>query len=205
MKNLGLNERLLRAYVAEIFILTAFFWRAGEWQLLLYLVAAMFIIQAASGTCGVYSLLKWDTCGNIKRKSDKRLVYAAVAGMIVIAVVGGYGSAILTRNTFVEDLSGVEEPYHATLNFSTQGRSAQAAEEYGRLSASFSDFQDKYARYRPLAVKFDGRFTDDLQNLSTIISVSGEDIASQNLTRAEATLKSGLPVFSGLKERNGLV
>jgi hypothetical protein len=205
VKNLGLNERLLRAYVAEIFILTAFFWRGGEWQLLLYLVAVMFIIQAASGTCGVYTLLKWDTCKNIKRKSDKRLVYAAMAGMIVIAIAGGYGSAVLTRNIFIDDLSSVEEPYNATLNFAAQGLLAESAEEHGHLSASFSDFQAKYSRYQPLVVKFDDQFTGDLQNLSTIISVSGEDITSKNLTRAETTLKSGLPIFEGLKERNGLV
>jgi hypothetical protein len=204
VKNLGLNERLLRAFVAEIFILTAFFWRGDEWQLLLYLVAAMFIIQAASGTCGVYSLLKWDTCGNIKRKSDKRLLYGALAAMTIIAVAGSYGSAVITRDIFIEDLSSVEEPYNATLNSAAQGLAPETEDEYGQLTASFSTFQNKYARYQPLAVKFDDQFEGDMQNLSIIISGSGRNIAAGNLTRAEADLKSAEPIFAGIKERNGL-
>jgi hypothetical protein len=119
-------------------------------------------------------------------------------------VVGGYGSAVLTRDIFIEDLSSVEEPYNATLNSAAQGLAPETEDEYGQLTASFSAFQDKYARYRPLAVKFDNQFEGDMQNLSIIISGSGGNIAAGNLTRAGADLKTAEPIFTGIKERNGL-
>lgn len=205
VKNLGIYERLLRALVAEVFILIAFFWRGGEWQLLLYLVAAMFLIQAASGTCGLYSLLKLDSCGNIKRKNDPRLIRAAVAAMIIIAVAGSYGSAVMTKDIFIQDLSGVEESWQSTIDFAALGSTSQAKEEYGELSASFSAFQNKYAGYRPLVIKFDRQFAGDLQNLSVIIFGSEEHIAAGNLTLAESDLKQAAPIFEGIRERNGLV
>ena len=54
MKNLGTMDRLLRVILAEVCILVAFFWVAEEWQIPLYLIAAVMLFQAATATCGIY-------------------------------------------------------------------------------------------------------------------------------------------------------
>jgi hypothetical protein len=203
VKNLGINDRLLRGIVAEIFIIAAFFWRGGEWQLLLYLVAAMFIIQAVSGNCGLYNLLGWNTCEKIKRKNTK-LVTASLILMVVVATVGSIASAIVTKNIFLDDLDRVEGPYNTALSYTGQNMQAESVESIGLLKASFASFEDKYSRYRPLVVKFDGQLTEDLNNLSSIFNSSEENIIRGDLASAHSNLKEAEPVLSSLKERNGL-
>ncbi len=73
MRNIGTLDRLLRIIAAEVCVLAAFFWVSKEWQIVLYLLAAVLLFQAATGVCGFYNLLGWNTCENIKRK-DKNLL-----------------------------------------------------------------------------------------------------------------------------------
>ena len=49
MKNLGTMDRLLRVILAEICILVAFFWVAEEWQIPLYLIAAVMLSPGGHG------------------------------------------------------------------------------------------------------------------------------------------------------------
>ena len=110
MKNLGTMDRLLRVILAEICILVAFFWVAEEWQIPLYLIAGVMLLQAGTATCSIYTLLGWNRCEIVRRK-DKNLMTAFVVVALVLAVAGSYASAVLTKNIFLEDLGGVNESY----------------------------------------------------------------------------------------------
>jgi hypothetical protein len=163
-----------------------------------YLLAAVLLVQAATGVCGFYNFLKWNTCENIKRK-DKNLLPIALMVMIVVAVAGSYGSAVLTKDIFLNDLSSIREPYDLTIQYTSQDLRQESAQQFERLESSFAAFQEKYTDYRPLAVKFDDQFTGDMQNLSAISPAQDEirqepETAHDNLLRAEP---------SGVLARNG--
>lgn len=201
MKNIGTLDRLLRMILAEICVLTAFFWAGKDWQIVLYLIAAVMLFQAATGVCGFYQLLGWNTCQSIKRK-NKNMVTAAVIIMVAIAGIGIYGSSVLTANTFQEDLNVVREPYDLTLNYTGQEMRSESIRQFERLEKSFSAFQKKYEDYRPLVVKFDSQFTEDLQNISAVISASKEDVYNGSLKAAHQNLLKAKPAFQKMQERN---
>ncbi len=204
MKNVGTLDRLLRVILAEVCGLAAFFWLSKEWQIVFYLLAAVLLFQAATGVCGFYNFLRWNTCETIKRK-DKNLIPIALVAMIVVAVAGSYGSAVLTRDIFQSDLSSIMEPYNLTMKYTGQDLRQESVQQFELLESSFAAFEEKYRDYRPLVVKFDDQFTGDLQNLSAIISGAGEDIHQGRLKTAHDNLQRAEPVFQSMRERNSLL
>ncbi len=140
MKNLGTMDRLLRVILAELCILVAFFWAAEEWQIPLYLIAGVMLLQAATATCGVYTMLGRNSCEIIKRQ-DKNLMTIFIVTALVLAVVGSYASAVLTKNIFLEDLGDVSEAYSLALQYSGEGDRENATEEFGKLESTFGNFQ----------------------------------------------------------------
>ena len=200
MKNLGTMDRLLRVILAELCILVAFFWASEEWQIPLYLIAGVMLIQAARGSCGFYSLLGWNSCELIKRK-EKNSKTIFVATVLVLAVVGGYASSVLTKNIFLEDLGDVSEAYSLVLQSSGEGNRENATEEFGELERTFVDFRQKYSKYRPLTIKFDGNYTAQMNNISEAISGSKEEIYQGNLSLGHQELKKAEPTIQIMLKR----
>jgi hypothetical protein len=89
------------------------------------------LIQAATGVCGFYNFLRWNTCENIKRK-DKNLLPIAIVVLIVVAVAGSYGSAVLTRDIFLNDLHSIKEPYDLTMEYTHQELKTESVQQYER-------------------------------------------------------------------------
>jgi len=198
VKNLSTIDRLLRVILAELFILVAFFWVGTEWQIPLYLIAMLLLFQAATSTCGFYNLLGWNSCELVKRK-NKNLMAAAVAAILVLGVAGIYASIALTSTIFLEDLNKVKEPYSSALQYIGQGQRQEAVEQYDKLESTFGAFQEKYSKYRPWVIKFDGNFTNELNNISTAISVSKEDISQGNLTLAHEEMQKAEPLLQKMQ------
>ncbi len=202
-KNIGTLDRLLRVFLAETCIVASFFWVSMEWQIILFLIAVVAIVQAATGVCGFYSMLRWNTCENIKR-DNKSLIRASLVVILLLAVAGSYASAVLTKDIFMTDFRSVKEPYDLTINYASKDQRPESIASYEQLTTAFAAFQNKYAKYRPFAVMFDGRFSGDMQNISVIINSSGKDIHSGSLTNACNNLKKADPIFQDMLKRNGL-
>ncbi len=202
-KNVGTLDRLLRVVLAEICIIAGIFWASLEWQIILFLLSVVLLVQAATGVCGFYSMLRWNTCENVKR-NNKNLVRASLALILIVAVVGSYASSVLTGNIFMTDFGSVKKPYDLTLNYTAKDLRQESIGSYEQLTADFAAFENKYANYRPFAIMFDSRFTGDMQNISVIINSSGEDIHSGSLTKAHDNLAKAGPIFDSMLRRSGL-
>ncbi|OPY51635.1 MAG: hypothetical protein A4E48_01478 [Methanosaeta sp. PtaU1.Bin060] len=200
VKNLGTFDRFLRVLLAELCILIAFFWAAQEWQIPLYLAGVLVLVQAATGRCGLYGILGWNSCEKIKRK-DKNLMATFLVIALVVAVVGSYASIIVTKNIFIEDLSNVIEPYSLTIQSLSAGQGEKAIEEHGLLESAWRAFQEKYSVYRPFAVRFDEEFALAMQNITTAISSSGEEIRQGHLAGALDELQRAEPSFQELQKQ----
>jgi len=203
VKNLGTIDRIMRVFLAELCILAAFFWRTGEWQILLYLVAVVLLVQAATGVCGLYNLLRWNTCEMVKRK-NKNLTAIVLVLAVIIAVLGGYGSAVLTRNMLIQDLQSFQGPYSQTMSGLEKGEKPEALASWEMMNSSFSAFERKYSNYRPVAVRFDGQFSGDLQNITYHLRGSKEEISQGNLSQAQRDLLQVEAIIEDMKARNGL-
>lgn len=200
MKNVGTLDRLLRVILAEVCVIVGFFWASTEWQIILYLIAVVMVIQAATGVCGIYNLLKWNTCERVRR-SNKNMIRATIAAIIVIAVVGSYSSAVLTKDMLAKDIRDMRDPYNLTLDYTGRGLNQESINSYQSLSAALAAFNDKYSEYRPLAAKFDDRFSGDMLNLTAIIGISGDDIQLGKLTEAHDKLAEAGPIFENMTSR----
>jgi len=200
MKNLGTMDRLLRVILAEICILVAFFWATEVWQIPLYLIAGVMLLQAGTASCSVYNLLGWNRCDIVRRK-DKNIKTAFVVIVLLLAVVGSFASSFLTKDIFLEDLGSVNESYTVALASTGQEGPGNATVQYEKLESSFTAFQDKYSKYRPMTVKFDGNFTFQMNNISAAIAGSKEDLLQGNLTSAHDELKKVGPIIEKMQDR----
>ncbi|MBD3311122.1 MAG: DUF2892 domain-containing protein [Candidatus Magasanikbacteria bacterium] len=59
--NEGKADRVIRAIAGIIFLLVAFFTLSGISQVILYIVAAILLLTALTGYCGLYKLLGINT------------------------------------------------------------------------------------------------------------------------------------------------
>ena len=200
MKNLGTFDRLLRVILAEICVIVAFFWMTEEWQIPLYLIAGVMLLQAATASCSIYTLLGWKNCDIVQRK-DRNLKTAFVVVALVLALAGSYASAVMTKSIFLEDLKSVNGSYSSVMHSLDMGGRENIAMNYGKFESAFGAFSKKYSKYRPLAVKFDGNFTGDMNTVSEALSGSREDILQGNLTRGQEKLKKAEPAIRNMQNR----
>ncbi|MDD1748929.1 MAG: DUF2892 domain-containing protein [Methanothrix sp.] len=200
MKNLGTMDRLFRVILAEICVIIAFFWVTIEWQIPLYMIAGVMLLQAGTASCSIYTLLGWNKCEIVRRK-DKNLMTAFVVVALLLAVAGSYASAMMTKNIFLDDLGKVNESYVLALQSDGQGQKGNITMQYGKLESTFAAFKDKYSKYRPLTVKFDVNFTAQMNNISAAISGSKEDILLGNLTAGQRELMKAGPIIEKMQNR----
>jgi hypothetical protein len=200
MKNLGTADRMLRVIIAEACAIAAFFWAGEDLQLLLALAAGLMMIPAITGSCGLYEIAGWNSCEIVKR-NDRKIKTAFVAAALLLAAVGSFASATLTRNIFLDDLQSVEEAYTLALQSNGNAGSESSAVEQEGLERVFAAFQDKYSKYRPMTVKYDGNFTAQMNNISAAIAGSKQEMLSGNLSSAHEELKKIGPIIELMQDR----
>jgi len=197
VKNLGTVDRLMRVILAEACILVAFFWVAVDWQIPLYLIGIVMLFQAATGTCGLYSLLGWNSCERIKRR-NKNLMATFAALALLLAVAGSYMSITLTNDIYRQDVTALSGAYSLALQSSDRGEVSLAADQNKKLQAAFESFEERYSKYRPMAIKFDGNFSGEMNRISEAISSSQEGLEQGNLTGAHLKLLGAEPAIRAL-------
>jgi hypothetical protein len=203
VKNLGTMDRIVRAFLAELCILIAFFWMGRDWQIVLYLLAFVLVFQAATGVCGFYSLIGRNSCERIKRK-DKNLIVGTIVLMVFVAGAGSYASGLVTKNILMDDIRSIEKLYNLTLSSTEKNQWNESIEGYELMNKSFVVFNKKYTDYRPLALKFDEKFQGDMQNFSIAVKSSRQDIYTGHLSDAHSILAAAGPILQGIKERDDL-
>jgi len=171
-----------------------------EWQIPLYLIAAVMLLQAATATCSVNTILGWNSCEVVRRR-NKNLMTAFVVVALLLAVAGSYGSADITRNIFLTDAESVNASYSMTIQSLGEGNQENALMQYEKLDSNFGNFSNKYTKYMPRTVKFDGNFTIEMNNVSNAVSGSGEDIRQGDLVRGRERLMTAGPDIRRIHNR----
>lgn len=115
------------------------------------------------------------------------------------------GLKATSASLFLQDFNLVNDPYKKTLFATGQGQRNDSIKYYENLTDALTAFQEKYKNYRPQEIKSDTQFSDDMNDVSAIISGVKEDIYTGNLTEAHKTLEGVRPIFQGILTRNNLL
>ena len=196
-------DRLARVLVAEILFVFAFFWLAGVWAIIVYVLSAVMLFTSIIGFCALYTLFHLNTKKNTEKVTSKWMILSFVFIFIVVAVAGGYASNFFTKKIFIEDYNQMNQHYKQTLFFTGQEKRAEAVDNYVKLVSGYGVFEEKYQTYRPYAVSWDMQFTSDIKNAREIISNLGETVRSGDLKSAHLELEKVRPIFQELLKRNG--
>jgi hypothetical protein len=202
LKNEGAIDRLVRLLIAEVFILGAYFWFGGVWQIVFYVVGIVSLITSITGFCALYKVLGIKT---FKTESKPTSVYIkAIFAIlfIVIAVAGSYYSAFFTKKFFLDDYSRMNNYYKQTLFYTGQDKRAEAITNYDQLISEYSVFLSKYTTYHPYAIKSDKQFNTDIEKVSGIIKSLKDNVYTGDLKQSHTSFEAVRPIFQDILKRN---
>jgi len=200
MKNLGSLDRMIRLIVAEVCLIAALFWAGEELQLPLILAAAVILIPAITGSCGLYELLRWNSCEMIKRKND-RLKRALVLAAILLAVMGSFASHLYTKDILLQDLEEVNETYNIARQ-SLIGDDANSPADIDSLERKFAAFAAKYSKYKPLVVRIDGNFSSQIDEISADIYRSKQSALQGDAASSRMELEPAGEIIRAMIKEN---
>ncbi|HNX10347.1 MAG TPA: hypothetical protein PKL29_09540, partial [Methanothrix sp.] len=106
---------------------------------------------------------------------------------------------------FLEDFNSINNPYKETLFATGQARRNESIKDYENLTGALAAFQQKYGDAAPPEIKSDKQFSQDMTNVSAIVSSVKDDIYEGNLTEAHARLEGVRPIFQKILTRNNLM
>lgn len=122
-------------------------------------------------------------------------------------ITGGAASDLKTANEslFLKDFDLVNDPYKKTLFATGQGQRNDSIKNYKNLTDSLALFQEKYKDHLPAEINSDKQFSEDIMNVSSIVSGVEEDVYSGNLTEAHLKLEAVRQIFQNILIRNNLM
>ena len=122
-------------------------------------------------------------------------------------ITGGAASDLKAANEslFLKDFDLVNDPYKKTLFATGQGQRNDSIKNYKNLTDSLALFQEKYKDHLPAEINSDKQFSEDIMNVSSIVSGVKDDIYTGNLTEAHLKLEAVRPIFQNILIRNNLM
>jgi len=202
LKNEGLVDRLIRLFVAEVFVLGAYFWIGGVWQIVLYVLGTVSLFTSITGFCALYKVFGISTYKPEGKSISVYTKLVLVILFVLIATVGSYYSALFTKKFFLDDYSRMNNYYKQTLFFTGQEKRTEAVADYDKLVVEYSIFLSKYTAYHPYVIKSDKQFDNDLKKISEIINSLRDAVYTGDLKQSHTSLEAVRPIFQDILKRN---
>jgi len=201
-RNEGILDRLIRVVLAEIFFLLAWFWFGGIAQIVLYILGFMMVVTVASGFCGLYKLIGFNTNKKDKKISKVLIAFFAVI-FLAVALAGSYYSSFFTRKLFLEDYNVMNNYYKQTLFNTGQEKRAESITNYDNLVLEYAKFSKKYSNYHPRIIANDKNFNSDLAKVSALIINLKDKVYTGDLKESHTNFEEVRPIFQDILKRNG--
>lgn len=202
-KNVGVLDRVIRVFLAEVFFLLAFFWTYGAVQVVLYVLAFVMLITSLLRFCGLYTFFKASTCPADEKSVSKSVIRFFSLLFVVLAIAGSYYSDFFTKKFFLEDYNRMNQYYKQTLFFTGQNNRTEAMSNYANLVAEYGVFYQKYSKYHPYSIRGDEKFTADITTIKDLIISLHDDVTSGDLPATHKAFETVRPVFQDILKRNG--
>ncbi|HXK37513.1 MAG TPA: DUF2892 domain-containing protein [Candidatus Paceibacterota bacterium] len=201
-KNVGKWDKKVRIVLAVVFGLVAFYWVSGAFAVLFWALAAVMLITAITGFCGLYKLIGVSTFVPEEKCPAVPVRIAFVVFVLALLTVGGYYSNFFTKKFYLEDFNRMNNFYKQTLFFTGQEKRAEAVENYQKLIMAYAPFSAKYQSYHPYALRGDGQLNSDLIRVGQIIASVNDKVNTGDLKAAHTDLEQVRPVFQEIFKRN---
>jgi hypothetical protein len=202
MKNIRSIERPVRFALGLLAVEAGFFWLAGPAQWAAYAAGAVLALTALIGFCPLYRLLGIGRSLPPAGRSGVLARYVLPAALVLALAAAAYASAFATRKFFLEEFNAMNNEYKQTLLFTGKNEPGPAATHAERLAQLYGGFQDKYAAYRPPALRGDAQFGPDLARVAAILAAGRAELAAGELPRAHLTFEQARPLLQGMLKRN---
>ena len=203
MKNMNTVDRFARLLLAAVLLELAFFWLAGAWQLASYAAGAVMLATAGMGFCPLYKIFGIRT-GSPKAAATSIAMVSIGAVVLVGVVIGGsYASAFFSRKLFLEDFNAMNNFYKQTLFLTGKNEREKALANYELLLPAYQQFQAKYTRYQPYALKGDTQLPADMARVASMLTDVNTLVRTGDLHQAHQVLEKVRPVFQEIFKRNG--
>jgi len=199
--NEGTADRLIRLFVGVFAIIGSYFWLAGSIQIVIYILWVISILTGCIWFCGLYALLKINTCE--KKQANKK---TKIIGRIVIAILWAafaVGSDFFSKKLFLEDFATMNDNYKQLLFNSGKEKRTESISYYQKLVPAYNEFQEKYTSYQPVALRWDENFTYDLAKVGVMINNIKDGVYSGDLVTTHKALEAIRPIFQDIFKRNG--
>lgn len=200
-QNENLIDRLVRGLIATIFFVGGYYWLSPGVQIIAYVLGVVALGTAISGFCAVYTLLGVNTKTNGSLET-RWLVWIFAVAIVVILLGGSYGSSFFTKKIFVEDFNTMNNNYKQTLFNTGQEKRFESTENYEKFAVSFLAFQEKYGAYKPVAIRGDAKFDEDLNKIHNQIVAAKDKVYNGDLKALHFELESIRPAFQEILKRN---
>lgn len=200
-QNENLIDRLVRGLLGSILFVVGFYWLGGVIQNIIYVLSAVMLFTAASGFCALYTIFGIDTKKQ-SMQSGKAMIWSLVLLIFIVLSAGSYASGFFSRKMFVEDFNAMNNNYKQTLFNTGQNKRAESIENYGKLVASFVDFQSKYKAYKPVVIRSDARFDADIEKIGQQIAAAKEGVNIGDLLVLHKELEPIRTEFQDILKRN---
>jgi hypothetical protein len=203
-KNVGTLDRFLRALIAEALFILAFFWSKGIIRVTLFICTAILLISIITSFSLVYAVLALST----KIKPYEESIAPKRKILLIILIIFLIGCSIIsyyyTRQQFLQQVDNLEASYKPLLLSTIQEKRKDSITNYEIFKEQFDFFYNSYSDYRPVVIRLDSEFTNDLTEIKLLIEHSRAKVIYGNITAAYLELDLIRPILNNMLRRNGL-
>lgn len=201
--NEGLFDRVARVSIGALTLVVGGFWLGGTPQIITYIGGVLLSITGFMGFCGLYALLKVQTCSRNEKPLSKKQFSFLILLFVLILIGGGVISNTITKKKFLEEYGKMNGFYKQTLFLTGQNKRDEAIVNYESWKAEFTVFNTKYRTYKPYVLRNDREFSNDLSKVSKILLDSKVGVYSGDLSTTHKKLEEVRPLFQTMFKRNG--
>lgn len=201
--NEGLIDRITRVTIGALALVVGGFWLGGNAQIIAYVVGIVASATGFIGFCGLYTLLKMNTCSRNQKQLSVKEFSLLVFLFLLLTIGGGMISNTITKKKFLEEYGKMNGFYKQTLFLTGQNKREEAIKNYESWKSEFTLFKDKYSAYKPFVLRNDREFNTDLIKVSNIVEETKEGVYSGNLPTTHKKLEEVRPLFQVMFKRNG--
>ena len=202
LQNENTLDRLIRIFLAELFLIIAYYWTGGMIQIIFYVLAVIMLLTAATGFCALYLICKCSTKTKFPKPLSKKISIPIIVFLIAYPFVGGYYSGFFSRKFFLEDFNRMNNFYKQTLFNTGQDKRAESIDNYEKLVNEYAKFSAKYQAYHPAALKSDKQLNSDLQSVGNLIAGARDQVYNGDLKSLHTKFEEVRPVFQSILKRN---
>jgi hypothetical protein len=195
-------DRLIRVFLAELFLLLGYYWTGGILQIVLYVLTAVMLFTAITGFCALYLICKCNTKTKFPKPLSKKILLPLVILLVIYPFVAGYYSDFFTRKFFLEDFNRMNNFYKQTLFNTGQDNRIESVDNYEKLVNEYTRFSTKYQAYHPAALKRDKQLNSDLQSVGNLIAEAKNQVYNGDLKSLHTKFEEVRPVFQSILKRN---